>query len=120
MRVRFPWDQRDDTDDKTPTSRWIRVSQFWAGAGYGALYTPRVGHEVLVAYMHGDPDQPVIVGRVYNAQHPPPYDTKKEPTKSTVKSRSTEVKKEVDGFNEIRFEDRRRARRRSTSTPSGT
>src|SRR5580704_11805462 len=54
VRVRFPWDQRDDTGDQTPTSRWIRVSQFWAGGGYGALYTPRVGHEVLVAYMQGD------------------------------------------------------------------
>jgi type VI secretion system secreted protein VgrG len=106
VRVRFPWDQRPDTGDKTPTSRWIRVSQFWAGGGYGALYTPRVGHEVLVAYMQGDPDQPVIVGRVYNAQHTPPYDAKAAPTKSTVKSQSAEVTKEVDGFNEIRFEDK--------------
>jgi type VI secretion system secreted protein VgrG len=106
VRVRFPWDQHADTDDKTPTSDWIRVSQFWAGTGYGALYTPRVGHEVLVAYMQGDPDRPVIVGRVYNPQHPPPYDASKDPTKSTVKSRSAEAKKEVDGFNEIRFEDR--------------
>ncbi len=106
VRVRFPWDQHADTNDKTPTSRWLRVSQFWAGAGYGALYTPRVGHEVLVAYMQGDPDQPVIVGRVYNVQHTPPYDTKKDPTKSTVKSQSAEGKKEVDGFNEIRFEDK--------------
>jgi len=106
VRVRFPWDQRADTNDKTPTSTWLRVSQFWAGAGYGALYTPRVGHEVLVAYMQGDPDQPVIVGRVYNVQHTPPYDAKKDPTKSSVKSQSAEVLKEVDGFNEIRFEDK--------------
>ncbi|APR87636.1 VgrG protein [Minicystis rosea] len=106
VRVRFPWDQRDDKHDQTPTSDWIRVSQYWAGTGYGALYTPRVGHEVLVAYMQGDPDRPVIVGRVYNAQHPPPYDASKEPTKSTVKSQSAEAKKEVDGFNELRFEDR--------------
>ena len=106
VRVRFPWDQRADTNDQSATSCWLRVSQFWAGAGYGALYTPRVGHEVLVAYMQGDPDQPVIVGRVYNAQHTPPYDAKKAPTQSTVKSQSAEVKKEVDGFNEIRFEDK--------------
>jgi type VI secretion system secreted protein VgrG len=106
VRVRFPWDQRPDIEDKTPTSRWIRVSQFWAGTGYGAQYMPRVGHEVLVAYMQGDPDQPVIVGRVYNAQHPPPYDASKDPTRSTVKSQSAETKKEVDGFNELRFEDR--------------
>ena len=106
VRVRFPWDQRGDTNDKTPTSRWIRVSQFWAGAGYGALYTPRVGHEVLVAYMQGDPDQPVIVGRVYNATHVPPYASDADPTKSTVKSQSAQPLAEVDGFNEIRFEDR--------------
>jgi type VI secretion system secreted protein VgrG len=106
VRVRFPWDQHSDTDDATPTSRWIRVSQYWAGAGYGALYMPRVGHEVLVAYMQGDPDQPVIVGRVYNVQHPPPYDPSKEPTKSTLKSQSAKEKEEVDGFNELRFEDK--------------
>jgi type VI secretion system secreted protein VgrG len=106
VRVRFPWDQRADTNDNSPTSRWIRVSQFWAGAGYGALYTPRVGHEVLVAFMQGDPDQPVIVGRVYNSGHVAPYDTRRDPTKSTVKSQSAEAKKEVDGFNEIRFEDK--------------
>jgi len=106
VRVRFPWDQRADTNDKSPTSTWLRVSQFWAGAGYGALYTPRVGHEVLVAYMQGDPDQPVIVGRVYNNDHKAPYDVQKDPTKSTVRSQSAEVKKEVDGFNEIRFEDK--------------
>jgi type VI secretion system secreted protein VgrG len=106
VRVRFPWDQRPDTGDQTPTSCWIRVSQFWAGAGYGALYTPRVGHEVLVAYMQGDPDKPVIVGRVYNAQHTPPYDAQKQPTQSTVKSQSAQEKQEVDGFNEIRFEDK--------------
>ncbi|HZF49514.1 MAG TPA: type VI secretion system tip protein TssI/VgrG [Polyangiaceae bacterium] len=105
VRVRFPWDQRHDKNDGTPTSDWIRVSQFWAGAGYGALYTPRVGHEILVAYMQGDPDQPVIVGRVFNAQNPPPYSAAQEPTKSTVKSRSATGTKEVDGFNEIRFED---------------
>lgn len=106
VRVRFPWDQRPDTGDKTPTSRWIRVSQYWAGAGYGALYMPRVGHEVLVAYMQGDPDHPVIVGRVYNGQNTPPFNPQEQPTRSTVKSNSAMETKEVAGFNEIRFEDR--------------
>lgn len=106
VRVRFPWDQRPDTGDKTPSSRWIRVSQYWAGAGYGALYMPRVGHEVLVAYMQGDPDHPVIVGRVYNGQNTPPYNPEEQPTKSTVKSNSATETKEISGFNEIRFEDR--------------
>ncbi|HEY4120279.1 MAG TPA: type VI secretion system tip protein TssI/VgrG [Byssovorax sp.] len=103
VRLRFPWDQRADTGDQTPTSSWIRVSQYWAGAGYGALYTPRVGHEVLVAYLQGDPDRPVIVGRVHNPQNPPPYDASQEPTKSTVKSQSSP---HATGSNELRFEDK--------------
>lgn len=106
VRVRFPWDQRKNQDDGTPTSNWIRVSQYWAGISYGALHNPRVGHEVLVAYVQGDPDRPIVVGRVYNAQNPPPYDPSKEPTKSTVKSRSSP---NDTGFNEIRFEDKAKA-----------
>jgi type VI secretion system secreted protein VgrG len=104
VRVRFPWDQRPDGNDGMGTSDWIRVSQFWAGAGYGALYTPRVGHEVLVAYMQGNPDDPVIVGRVYNAQHTPPYT---DLTKSTVKSQTITDTAEPPGFNELRFADRK-------------
>src|SRR6185437_1707118 len=106
VRVRFPWDQRPDLDDGTPSSDWVRVSQFWAGHGYGARYTPRVGHEVLASFMQGDPDRPVVVGRVYNPQNPPPYDLSQEPTKSTVKSQSAQEKQEVDGFNELRFDDK--------------
>lgn len=105
VRVRFHWDQRKDERDRTPTSMWVRVSQHWAGQGYGALYTPRVGHEVLVSFLQGDPDRPVIVGRVYNKQAPPPYDPAQEPTKSTLKSQSATGTKEVEGWNEIRFED---------------
>jgi type VI secretion system secreted protein VgrG len=106
VRIRFPWDQRPDLDNGTPSSDWVRVSQFWAGAGYGALYTPRVGHEVLVAFLQGDPDRPVVVGRVYNPQMPPPYDLSQEPTKSTLKSQSAQETQEVDGFNELRFDDK--------------
>jgi len=106
VRVRFPWDQRPDAKNGTPTSHWIRVSQYWAGAGYGALYTPRVGHEVLVAFMQGDPDRPVIVGRVYNGQNTPPYNPETDPTKSTIKSRSAKSTEELEGFNEIRLEDK--------------
>lgn len=102
VRVRFPWDQRDD-DEKTPTSCWIRVSQGWAGPGFGALYNPRVGHEVLVAYLQGDPERPVIVGRVYNEPNRPPYDPSQYQTRSTLKSQTAIPQK--DGFNEIRFED---------------
>lgn len=106
VRVRFPWDQRPDAHDRTPSSDWIRVSQYWAGTGYGAVYTPRVGHEVLVAYLQGDPDYPIIVGRVYNGLNTPPYNPETDPTKSTVKSHSATGTDEVNGFNEIRFEDK--------------
>lgn len=108
VRVRFPWDQRPDAHDRTPSSDWIRVSQYWAGTGYGAVYTPRVGHEVLVAYLQGDPAYPIIVGRVYNGLNTPPYNPEAEPTKSTVKSHSATGTEEVNGFNEIRFEDKAR------------
>lgn len=103
VRVRFPWDQREN--DNTPTSKWIRVSQYWAGPGFGALYVPRVGHEVLVAFERGDPDRPIIVGRVYNAQNPPPYN-ERNTTISTIKSNSVgEDGSSAEGFNEFRFED---------------
>ncbi|MFO0547798.1 MAG: type VI secretion system tip protein TssI/VgrG [Polyangiaceae bacterium] len=99
VRVRFPWDQRDDG---RPSSRWIRVSQAWAGAGYGALMVPRVGSEVLVAFVDGDPDQPLVVGRVYNARNPLPtsFDSA-VPTVSTLKSQTFPG----EGGNELRFQD---------------
>jgi type VI secretion system secreted protein VgrG len=99
VRVRFPWDQRDDGK---PSSKWIRVSQVWAGAGYGALYIPRVGQEVLVAYLQGDPDNPTIVGRVYNVKNPLPLNAGKSPEQSTLKSQSTP---NAEGSNELRFND---------------
>lgn len=104
VRVRFPWDQREN--DGTPTSKWVRVAQYWAGPGFGALYVPRVGHEVLVAFERGDPDRPIIVGRVYNEQNPPPY-TEPNTTISTLKSDSVGKNGEsAEGFNEFRFEDK--------------
>jgi type VI secretion system secreted protein VgrG len=103
VRVRFPWDQR--ANDGTPSSKWIRVSQQWAGSGFGALHVPRVGHEVLVAFERGDPDRPIIVGRLYNAQNTPPY-VEPNTTYSTIRSDSVgEDGASADGFNEFRFED---------------
>ena len=103
VRVRFPWDQREP--DGTPSSKWVRVAQYWAGPGFGAQYVPRVGHEVLVAFERGDPDRPIIVGRVYNAQNPPPY-PEPNTTKSTIKSDSVgEDGASANGFNELRFDD---------------
>lgn len=97
VRLRFPWDER--VEQGRPSSAWIRVSQGWAGAGYGHLFTPRVGQEVLVAYMNGDPDRPLVVGRVHNAIQPIEYE---KPTISTIKSKSSP---NSDGFNELRFDD---------------
>src|SRR6202011_1726605 len=85
-------------------SCWIRVAQYIAGKGWGAIYIPRIGHEVIVDFLEGDPDRPIITGRVYNADQTVPYDLPGEQTKSTFKSMSS---KGGGGFNEIRFEDKK-------------
>ncbi|MHC4214747.1 MAG: type VI secretion system Vgr family protein, partial [Planctomycetota bacterium] len=102
VKVEFHWDRYSKTDENS--SCWIRVAQVWAGKNWGALYTPRIGQEVIVDFLEGDPDRPIITGRVYNGQAMPPYDPKNEPTKSTLKSDSS---KGGGGFNEIRFEDKK-------------
>ncbi|NUQ73342.1 MAG: type VI secretion system tip protein VgrG [Polyangiaceae bacterium] len=107
VRVRFPWDQRKP-EENTPSSDWVRVSHYWAGNGYGAQHVPRVGQEVLVAFLQGDPDRPVIVGRVYNPQSPVPYPpdaSAKAKTQTAWKSASSSVTEATEGFNEIRFTD---------------
>ncbi|MCI0595683.1 MAG: type VI secretion system tip protein VgrG, partial [candidate division Zixibacteria bacterium] len=100
VKVQFPWDREGKKDDKT--SCWVRVSSAWAGKGWGAIYIPRIGQEVLVDFLEGDPDRPIIVGRVYNGSNMPPYKLPDEKTKSALKSSSS---KGGDGFNEIRLED---------------
>jgi len=102
VRIRFPWDQRREKG--LPSSSWVRASQGWAGAGFGAMYIPRVGQEVLVAYYQGDVERPVIVGRVYNTIQPVPYSLPERKTVSTLKSQSSPG---GDGFNELRFEDKK-------------
>jgi type VI secretion system secreted protein VgrG len=88
------------------SSCWIRVSQTWAGDGWGALYLPRLGQEVVVAFLDGDPDRPVIVGSLYNGTHKPPFELPANATQSGVRSCSS-----IDGSpgNEIRFEDKKGA-----------
>jgi len=100
VKVKFHWDHSGKTDDTT--SCWVRVSQGLAGAGWGMLYLPRVGQEVIVDFLEGDPDQPLIVGRVYNGDCKPPYELPANKTLLTLKSNST---KGGGGFNEIRFDD---------------
>ena len=86
------------------SSCWIRVAQGWAGKGWGMIYIPRIGQEVIVSFLEGDPDRPLITGSVYNADQMPPYALPDEQTKSTMKSMSS---KGGGGFNEIRFEDKK-------------
>jgi type VI secretion system secreted protein VgrG len=102
VRVQFPWDRRGEYNEKS--SCWIRVSQAWAGKKWGIIFTPRVGNEVIVEYLEGDPDRPVITGRVYNGDSMPPYELPAYMTMSTLKTISS---KGGDGFNEIRFEDKK-------------
>ena len=103
VRVKFPWDRSKLTGDQT--SCWIRVSQAWAGSGYGSILIPRIGQEVLVSFLEGDPDQPVIIGRVYNAREaiPAELELPRYDTRSTWMSDTS--KHEDNAFNEIRFED---------------
>lgn len=102
VKVQFHWDREGKRDEKS--SCWIRVGSLFAGGQYGAIFTPRIGQEVIVDFLEGDPDQPLITGRVYNADLMPPYTLPDEKTKSTIKSDSSLG---GGGFNEIRFEDKK-------------
>ncbi len=103
VKVRFHWDRSTDSRQDGNRSSWIRVSQSWAGGKWGAMHIPRVGQEVIVNFLDGDPDRPLITGRVYHGTNKPPYDLPAEKTKSTIMSNSS--KNGNGNFNEIRFED---------------
>ena len=100
VKVKFHWDRSEAKDDTA--SPWIRVSQPWGGSGYGGMMIPRVGQEVVVEFLEGDPDRPLITGRVYNGANPPPYELPAGKTVSAFKSSSSPG---GGGSNEIRFED---------------
>ena len=102
MKVQFHWDREGKNDENS--SCWIRVGTSWAGRNWGAIRIPRIGHEVIVDFLEGDPDQPIVVGSVYNADMIPPYELPKNKTQSGVKSRSS-LGGTPANFNEIRFED---------------
>ena len=102
VKVLFHWDREGKADGTS--SCWIRVAQNWAGNRWGAFFFPRVGQEVLVEFLEGDPDQPIISGALYNGDQMPPYDLPGQKTQSGIKTRSTKEGSE-DNFNEIRFED---------------
>ncbi|WP_318486767.1 type VI secretion system Vgr family protein [Photobacterium leiognathi] len=99
VKVSFPWDRYANHDDKA--SCWLRVSQGWAGAQYGMVALPRVGHEVIVDFFEGDPDQPIITGRTYNATHKPPYSLPGNKTRTVLRTATHQG----EGYNELRFED---------------
>jgi type VI secretion system secreted protein VgrG len=100
--VQFYWDRLGEKNENS--SCWIRVSQPWAGGNWGAIWIPRIGQEVLVSFLEGDPDRPVITGRVYNADQMPPYTLPDYQTRSTFMSRSSKGGGSSN-YNELRFED---------------
>jgi type VI secretion system secreted protein VgrG len=102
VKVQFHWDRMGKRNEKS--SCWVRVSQVWAGAGWGAMFIPRIGHEVIVDFLEGDPDCPIITGRVYHGTNKPPYPLPHDKTRSTIKSHSSSG---GGGFNELRFEDKK-------------
>jgi type VI secretion system secreted protein VgrG len=102
IKVQFHWDRYSTANENTPC--WVRVSQLWAGKNWGAIFLPRVGQEVIVEFLDGNPDRPIVTGAVYNGESKPPYPLPDNATKSTIKSNSS---KGGQGFNEIRFEDKK-------------
>ena len=102
VKVQFHWDR--DGQHNANSSCWIRVATSWAGKKWGVFHIPRIGQEVVVDFLEGDPDSPIIVGSVYNAEQMSPYTLPDEKTKSGIKSCST---KGGGGFNEIRLEDKK-------------
>ena len=99
VKVRFPWDRYSENDEHS--SAWLRVSQGWAGGQYGFIALPRIGHEVIVSFLDGDPDQPIITGRTWHAATTPPYALPEHKTRTTLKTQSHKG----EGNNELRFED---------------
>ncbi|AEG02280.1 type VI secretion system Vgr family protein [Methylomonas methanica] len=104
VKVQFHWDREGKNDENS--SCWVRVAQVWAGKNWGAIHIPRIGQEVIVDFLEGNPDRPIVTGRVYNADQMPPYDLDANKTQSGIKSRSSKDGSS-DNFNEIRFEDKK-------------
>ncbi|MCS2609271.1 type VI secretion system Vgr family protein [Halomonas dongshanensis] len=100
VKVQFPWDRDAQPDESA--SCWIRVSQGWAGPGYGSIALPRIGHEVIVSFLEGDPDQPLITGRTYHAANTAPYLLPEHKTRTGIKTQTHQG----EGFNELCFEDK--------------
>jgi type VI secretion system secreted protein VgrG len=102
IMVQFHWDRLGKKDENS--SCWIRVGQTWASGTWGAMFIPRIGMEVIVDFLEGDPDRPIVTGCVYNGTNKPPYPLPANKTRSTIKSNSS---KGGGGSNEMRFEDKK-------------
>jgi type VI secretion system secreted protein VgrG len=101
VKIKFPWDRLGKNDDTA--SCWVRVAQSWAGLSWGSIFIPRKDQEVVVEFLEGNPDRPIITGCVYNADQTVPYSLPGNATRSTIKSNSSQG---GNGFNELRFEDK--------------
>ncbi|MGL4907570.1 MAG: type VI secretion system tip protein VgrG, partial [Plesiomonas sp.] len=99
VKLQFPWDRYGSSNDMS--SCWVRVSQGWAGGQYGMMAIPRIGHEVIVEFLEGDPDQPIVTGRTYHATNRPPYELPANKTRTVLRTETHQG----EGFNELRFED---------------
>src|SRR5258706_6033716 len=104
VKVQFHWDRYGKADENS--SCWVRVSHAWAGKKWGTFNVPRIGQEVIIEFLEGDPDRPIITGRVYNAEQMPPYALPDNMTQTGIKTRSS-MNGTPDNFNEIRFEDKK-------------
>jgi type VI secretion system secreted protein VgrG len=102
IKVQFHWDRYSPANENTPC--WVRVAQSWAGKNWGSIFIPRIGQEVIVEFLDGNPDRPIVTGAVYNGESKPPYTLPDNATMSTIKSNSS---KGGGGFNEFRFEDKK-------------
>ncbi|MBN3572410.1 type VI secretion system Vgr family protein [Vibrio neptunius] len=99
IKVQFHWDRYGQSDEHS--SCWLRVSQSMAAPHWGAVFLPRIGHEVVVTFLEGDPDRPLVTGAVYNGLHTPPYELPKHKTRTVFRTQSHKA----DGYNEMYFED---------------
>ncbi|MFP9228657.1 type VI secretion system Vgr family protein [Pectobacterium cacticida] len=99
VKLQFPWDRYGASNDQR--SCWVRVSQGWAGGQYGLIAIPRIGHEVIVSFLEGDPDQPIVTGRTFHATNRLPYDLPAHKTRTVLRTKTHQG----EGFNELRFED---------------
>lgn len=104
IKVRFHWDRAKTPDDRA--SCWIRVTQSWAGRGWGSFFLPRVGMEVLVEFLEGDPDRPIVTGAIHNADAMPTFQLPQDKTRSGFRTHSMPSQSEKE-VNELRFEDKR-------------